>query len=126
MDASFIWKDFGFDEAEIRFCNFFLIIIFRIIIPLLYVLSTNVIPRVNSEKINHYVGAGGKCLNWYLEIIERQNDALKYSVEIEYRRREIMQYMGMTGGIGFAYTIMLINTTEATPALINADTYVIM
>jgi len=37
-----------------------------------------------------------------------------------------MQYTGMTGGIGFAYTIMLINTTEAVSALINADTHVIM
>lgn len=123
MDASFIWKDFDFNEARIWFCNFFFM---RIIISLLYVLSTNIIHRVNDEKINHDVGAGGKCLNWYPEIIERQNDALKYSVEIEYRRREIMQYTGMTGGIGFAYTIMLINTTEAVSALINADTYVIM
>lgn len=54
-------------------------------------------------------------------------DALKYSMEIEYRAdEELCDTRGMTGGIGFAYTITLINTTEAVPALINADAHMIM
>lgn len=69
----------------------------------------------------------GKCLIWYSDIIEWQNDALKYSMEIEYRAdEELYDTRGMTGGIGFAYTITIINTTEVVPALINADAHMIM
>lgn len=52
---------------------------------------------------------------------------LKYSMKIEYRADEkLYDTRGMTGGIGFAYTIKFINTTEVVPALINADAHMIM
>lgn len=48
-------------------------------------------------------------------------------MKIEYRvDEELCDTRGMTGGIGFAYTITIINTTEVVPALINADAHMIM